>query len=335
MMSRYAIHGAPGSPYSIKVRAAFRYKRIVHVWKMMGAGNAAVMAKVKVPVIPVVEYPDGHFGNDSTPLLQDVERRHPDRAIYPDRPALRFLALLLEDFADEWMTKAMFHYRWYRAADQDQMSKWLAFDRLMGAGAGEIEKAAAAFRDRQVGRMAIVGCTPQNAPVIEDSTFAMWRALDRLAADGPYLFGTRPSVADFAVYGQYLQLATDPTPQTLMRAAAPYLYRWLFDIDDASGVEGEWASGVSALHPSVKAVLSQVGEIYFPFLMANDAAIHAGQQTFSVTLMGREFAQGVFKYQQKCLAELRAAFAGLDPAAKAELTPLLKETGCWAALALA
>jgi hypothetical protein len=205
----------------------------------------------------------------------------------------------------------------------------------MGAGAAEIEKAAAFFRDRQVGRMVIVGCTPQNAPVIEDSTFAMWRALDRLATEGPYLFGTRPSVADFAVYGQYLQLATDPTPQTLMRAAAPYLYRWLFDLDDASGAEGEWAAGVAGLHPSLKDVLAQIGELYFPFLLSNDAAIKAGQQTFSVTLMGREFTQGVFKYQQKCLSELRAAFAGLDAAAKAELTPLLKETGCYGPLTLA
>jgi hypothetical protein len=233
------------------------------------------------------------------------------------------------------MTKAMFHYRWYRAADQDQMSKWLAFDRMMGAGAAEIEKAAAFFRDRQVGRMAIVGCTPQNAPVIEDSTFAMWRALDRLAVEGPYLFGSRPSVADFAVYGQYLQLATDPTPQILMRAAAPYLYRWLFDLDDASGADGEWVAGVSALHPSVKALLSQVGEIYFPFLLSNDAAIKAGQQTFSVTLMGQEFSQGVFRYQQKCLSELRAAFAGLDAGSRAELTPLLTDTGCLGPLTMA
>jgi glutathione S-transferase len=322
-MARYTIYGAPGSPYSVKVRAAFRYKHIVHVWKMAGSGE--VMSKVKVPVIPVVEYPDGSFGNDSTPLLQDIEKRHPDRAIYPADPALNFLALLLEDFADEWMTKAMFHYRWYRAADQDQMSKWLAFDRMMGAGAEAIEGAAKMFRDRQVGRMAIVGCTPQNAPVIEDSTFAMWRALDRLAVEGPFLFGSRPSVADFAVYGQYLQLATDPTPQALMRAAAPYLYRWLFDLDDASGVDGQWASGPGKLHPSVHAILNQVGALYMPFLLANDAAIQAGQQTFSVMLMGREFTQGVFKYQQKCLNELRGRYAALPPETKASLEPVLRD----------
>jgi glutathione S-transferase len=327
-MAKYTIYGAPGSPYSIKVRAAFRYKRVVHIWRMGGHGDTGVMQKVKVPVIPVVEFPDGSFMNDSTPVMMEIEKRHPAREIYPADPALRFLALLLEDFADEWLTKAMFHYRWYRAADQDQMSKWLAFDRMMGAGSKAIEHAAQMFRDRQVGRMAIVGCTPQNAPVIEDSTMVLWRALDTLAVEGPYLFGTRPSVADFAIYGQYLQLATDPTPQTLMRAAAPYLYRWLFDLDDASGVEGEWRPAVQALHPAVDTLLRQAGEIYLPFLLANDAAIKAGQETFTVRLMGRPFTQGVFKYQQKCLNELRARYAALDGAAKGQLDPLLQDTGC-------
>ena len=38
--------------------------------------------------------------------------------------------LALEDFADEWLTKAMFGYRWLAEVDQVQMSRWLAFDNL-------------------------------------------------------------------------------------------------------------------------------------------------------------------------------------------------------------
>jgi glutathione S-transferase len=327
-MSAYTIHGAPGSPYSIKVRSAFRYKRIPHIWKMMGPGNAQVMTRVKVPVIPVVEFPDGGFANDSTPLLIDIDRRHPARSIIPDDPALAFMCFLIEDFADEWCTKAMFHYRWYRAADQDQMSKWLAFDRMMGQGAQSIEAAAQIFRERQIGRMAIVGCTPQNAPAIEDSTFAMWRLLDALTVEGPYLFGSRPSLADFALQGQYIQLATDPTPQTLMRATAPYLYRWLFDLDDASGVEGRWHPDLDMLHPSVHGILRQVGDIYLPFLIANDSALEQGRDSVDLTLMGRQFAQGTFKYQQKCLKELRARYAALTPEVKERLDPVLGAAHC-------
>lgn len=327
-MTAYHIHGALGSPYSVKVRAAFRYKRIAHTWVQGGVRNTEVMGKVKVPVIPVVETPAGTFMNDSTPLLQEIDRLHPERSLYPQDEALRFLALMLEDYADEWMTKAMFHFRWFRTVDQDQMSHWLAFDRLMGVGEAQVDAAAKFFRERQVGRMALVGCTPETAPVIEESTFAAWRHLESLALSGPYLFGGRPSVADFAITGQYSQLATDPTPQALMRSLSPYLFRWLMNLDDASGIDGAWTDGLEGLHPSVFALAQQIGAVYFPFLLANDAAIKAGAETFTVTLLGRPFSQGVFKYQQKCLSELRRHYAALSMPARERIDPWLARAHC-------
>ena len=88
----------------------------------------------------------------------------------PDDAAHAFLAYLLEDMADEWGTKAMFHYRWYRERDQKQMSEWLVVRPAEGQGPrDDPEIRAAMFRARQVGRMALVGCTPENAPIIEES----------------------------------------------------------------------------------------------------------------------------------------------------------------------
>ena len=90
---------------------------------------APLFAQVKAPVIPVLELPDGTVMNVSTPLVLvlELKRRHPGaRSIVPGDAGEAFLAALLEDFADEWGTEAMFHYRWDQERDQLQMSQWLA-----------------------------------------------------------------------------------------------------------------------------------------------------------------------------------------------------------------
>ncbi|KPF79739.1 hypothetical protein IP88_01490 [alpha proteobacterium AAP81b] len=325
----YKIYGALGSPYSMKIRAALRYRRLPHEWHIGMAAMAKTAGKVKAPVIPIVEYPDGSFHNDSTPLIHDLEARHPgERSIVPPDPAQAFLAALIEDFADEWLTKAMFGYRWLREIDQIQMSRWLAFDSLGGGGLATSQGAAEAFRARQVGRMALVGCTEANFPLIEASTRATLAALEAHVVNRFCLFGTRPSLAEFGIYGQISQLGVDPTPEAMMRADYPYAFRWLLHVDDMSGVEGEWDAPGTPPAAVVVELLKLCGALYFPFLEANAAALAAGAETFAITALGHPYEQGVFKYQAKCLGELRRLWAGLPGGARDELTPLLGQTGC-------
>ena len=75
-------------------------------------------------------------------------------------------------------------------------------------------------------------------------------------------------------------------------------------------------------------LLHIAGEVYFPFLRANAAAFKKGEPTFSVTLLGRTYTQGSFRYQQRCLWDLREAYKKLDGAVRDRLDPVLKETGC-------
>ena len=327
----YTINGALGSPYSMKMRALMRYRRIPHLW-VHGADSRDALSKVKAPVIPVMEYPDGTFHNDSTPLIYDLETRHTERSVIPPGPARAFIAHLIEDFADEWVTKAMFGYRWLEEVDQIQMSRWLAFDAMKGGGLATSQGYAEQFRARQVGRMAIVGCAAENFPLIEASTRAILGALEAHVVDQHCLFGSRPSMAEFGMYGQLSQLGVDPTAQTMMRKDFPYSFRWLLHIDDMSGITGEWNEADAPFAPIITAWLQQVGEIYMPFLLANAAAIAAGEDSFHITAMGLPYTQGVFKYQVKCLADLRARYAALDAHARARIDPLLAQTGCLEAL---
>ena len=170
-------------------------------------------------------------------------------------------------------------------------------------------------------------------PVIEASYRRVLAALEASVPTQEYLFGTRPSLADFSLFGQLQILATDPTSAAIMRSEAPHLHTWLMRLDDASGVEGEWQPANAAPGPAVIALLRLAGDAYLPFLKANAEAIDEGRDMLHVRLADGEFTQAPFRYQAKCYRALRSAYAALDPDARARVRPVLEETGCLAYLA--
>jgi glutathione S-transferase len=90
------------SHYNEKARWALDHKRVSHVRRAAVAGrHQAVARKLSggetLPVLVV----DGQGIGDSTRIIEVLERRHPDRALYPADPGERRRALELEDFFDE------------------------------------------------------------------------------------------------------------------------------------------------------------------------------------------------------------------------------------------
>ncbi|KZL18623.1 hypothetical protein PsAD2_02564 [Pseudovibrio axinellae] len=311
-MTNYEIHGALGSPYSMKVRAAFRAKRVPHTWHLCAPmGPTSPTKHVKVPVIPVVKFGEDNWKNDSTPMLLELEANGEGRSILPTDPMLRFACLLIEDMADEWLVKAMFHYRWTYEADRKVVPDRLLYDACLGLDKATINAMGKQFGNRQIGRMSKVGCTPDTADIIEASTKRILQVIETAALSKQhFLFGDTASLADVAIFGQLYQLKDDPTPAAMMNKEFPFTSRWVDHVDDASGFDGEW---ITELTPSLIELLKIAGDTYLPFLAANSAAIDKGESSFTASLPEGLFTQDIFKYQKKCLETLCAEWAKLEP----------------------
>lgn len=327
MTSSYRIFGSELSPYSIKVRSYFRYKVIPHEWLIRGPSNIADYQKhARLPLVPLVITPGDEGIQDSTPILDRMEEVFPEPSIHPDDPAAAFLSVLLEEFGDEWGNKWMFHYRWWREADQRSAAERLAAD-MAGpdADAAAREQVAAAIRERMIPRISFVGSSEKTQEQIEESFCDAVALLERHLEGRTYLFGGRPAYADFGLWGQLYNAMSDPTPGEIVRERAPNLRAWIERMLDPKA-DGDWET-LEKLLPTLHPLLeTQVGALFLPWSDANARAIANGDAEFSVELAGRLWVQGPQKYHARSLKVLRDRYAALvDPAS---VEPILEASGC-------
>ena len=329
---RYRLIGSTASPYAIKLRALMRYRKLPFDWVLMTKALRKQTQHLRPNLIPVLQYPDGTFRAETTTLAYDLETRHTERSAIPPDRAVAFVCDLLEDLADEWAVKPLFLYRWWDPQDQAYVSRWAGEEwSTSDAETGSPEEIEE-FRRRQISRMPILGATAENKPLLEQSYLRILAAFEPHVGMARYLFGSRPSLADFAWFGQLSEMATDPTPMRIMRERAPFTDHWVRRLDDASGVDGAWYPREQALGAWVEGLLSIAGELYLPFLLANADALARSLDRLEMEVWGLPYVLAPFKYQVKCLEQLRSKLTSLDSGDRAALRPILERTGCWAPL---
>jgi len=324
--------GAPGSPYSRKMLAVLRYRGIPYRVHWGTHRNPPAGYPVpKVALLPTFWFP-GENGleavTDSTPIIDRLDREHADRQVRPADPLLAFLDRLIEDYADEWLTKAMFHFRWAHRQDAENAGPLLAW--WLDSTLSDVEGARLGqqLTDRQQARLGVVGSNDVTAATIEESYSRFLALFDRRIADRGFVLGARPGAADFAIYGQLTQLGVvEPTSAAILTRRSHRVRAWIDRVEDLSGLtpeEGDWLQEPDTLRP----ILTETGRTYVPALLANAAAARAGEDTFETEIDGRLWTQSTFPYQAKCLVWLREAHAALPSDARARADALLAGTGC-------
>ncbi|NNE57840.1 MAG: glutathione S-transferase [Hellea sp.] len=331
--------GAPGSPYTRKMLALMRYRHIPYSVHWTSGSVPDGFPKPKVALLPTY-FLTGRDGEleavtDSTPLIRRFEKEYEGRSAIPSNPVLAFLNDLIEDYGDEWLTKAMFHFRWAFEADYKNAGPLLIY-----WGSSVIDDATAQgmsdyFTKRQIDRLYVVGSNDITAPIIEAAYGRFVEILDRLLAQKGYVLGGRPSSADFAILGQMTQLAiVEPTSAKITRDISARVRAWVDRMDDLSGLSPtveDWTDAAN-IKDALGPLLTEIGRTYTPVMLANAKAVMDGDKTFETTVDGAKWTQPTFKYQAKTLGWIRDAYFNLKPKDQKQVDEILKGSGCEALL---
>lgn len=329
-----ALTGSPGSPYTRKMIAVMRYRRIPYRYMHPGSTDPAVWPQARVNLLPTLYFPDANGVvqpvTDSTPIIRRLETMSPERAVIPTDPVLGLIDMLLEDYGDEWLTKPMFHYRWQYEADINRAAQVLPHWRNPLSSDEEIAALGGSFAERQIGRLIMVGSNEVTTPVIEDSYHRIIDLLHQHLTTHRFLMGSRPGASDFAFYGQLTQLVQfDPTSMALALAKSGRVFAWVSLMEDLTGLEpkqSDWSSSDS-MAETLRAMLLEMGRVYTPVMLANEQAVKSGASEVVATVDGKPWRQRTFPYQAKCVQWLRDAHGQLDAGARKRFDTIIEATG--------
>ena len=335
--------GGTGSPYTQKMVALLRYRRIPYAvtWGQPEQYCDALGVEKPKPIFMPTFLFEGDDGLraecDSTPIIRRLEAMYPGRSVLPVDPALAFIDYLIEDFADEWCTKYMFHYRWYPQADADNAGTLLP----LGLDVSMPKEAHDQFRtyvaDRQIGRLYVVGSNDTTAPVIDASYRRFLSAMEAHLANQHFMLGNRPGAGDFGLHGQLTQLVGfDPTPRAIAHEVSPRTVAWVDKMYDQGGLEPgdqDWTS-LEDQPESLRELLREIGRVYVPAQLANARAVAAGEKTWEDEIDGSPWTQQTFPYQAKCLKWTNEQYRGLSQEDRGRVDALLDGTGIEAMLSL-
>jgi hypothetical protein len=155
--------------------------------------------------------------------------------------------------------------------------------------------------------------------------------LEDCLSKNAFLFGSRPSSADYAIFGQLSALiGFDPTSRTIAHEISPRVIAWQDRMEDMSGIdpaEDDWLT-YEVAQEDLADIFQEVGKVYLPALLANAKAIAAEEKTWTTQIDGAQWKQRSFPYQAKCLQWINDEFNALNSDDQNQIMVFLKKTGC-------
>lgn len=220
-MPTLVLHQWEMSPFCNKARRCLNYKKLpfsVVDYNGLLARKAAALSPAGK--LPVLDY-DGERVPDSGRIAELLERRHPDRPLFPADPAMLAKVRLWDD----WAAQSLYFYEiYFRMLDPVSLERGLDLI-CKGRPAWERVVLKAVFKRRYPKKLAQQGLARMPRAEVEAQFFTLLGALDAELAGRAFLAGEALSIADLSVLAQLSELVrtSELAPRVL---ALPNLRRW-------------------------------------------------------------------------------------------------------------
>lgn len=328
---KYQLYVSDSSYFSGKLEGYLRYKGIPHDRHEISVNTLreVILPATGMLKVPVMQCPDGRWLKDTTPMIEWLESQHAGPSIYPEDPAARFLAQLVEDYADEWMWRPAMYYRW-KFPDSHRLRR-----ARLGAelAEGTIHPACLMgwyFRWRQY--LTFVrgdGVRAHNEAAVQAVYPRVLAQLTALLEHRPFLLGTSPSIVDFAFFGpMFRHYALDPHPAKIMVDTAPAVWAWVARVWNARAAWDGGGTLEDFSDPAWDPMLVELGRDYLVYLEENAQAYARGATRFDLRLADATYPwMPVVRYRVACRQRLLAGWRGLPAEARAGLSGRLAGSG--------
>ena len=332
MSKPWVFMGVDRSHFSAKLRPALRFKQIHHV--EYPPDIARIAERTGAGFVPVLFSPDDEVFQDTTDIIDVLERRFSAPLLIPDGTD-GVVCRLFEVYADEFFPTVSMRTRW--AYPDNEAELRLAF----AAFSGDVERGNS-VADLMSSYLPMLGVTQDTIPAIDAHTDAMLAALDRHFGEHPFLLGERLSLADCALMGPlYAHLYLDRVTRGKLLAENIHVCMWIERCNRPVPDEmGQWFGGV---YPeTLNEVLRMIGEDAVPLLRALQSRVgqwattdaKAGEEvpravgTYTSQLRQVTFEAGARPYVAWKIQRLRERHAGCDADTQARTEGVMDAVGC-------
>jgi glutathione S-transferase len=325
--------GIDRSHFSAKLRPAVRYKQL-HCLEYP-PDLPEIVRRTGLGFIPVLVTPDGEMLQDTTDIIDELERRFPDPPLVPADPLGRVLCRILELYADELFPIVSMRTRW--ADPENAQEARRAFAAFSGSAA-----TGDALAGRMNSALHALGVDEHTIPAIDAHLDELLAVLQAHWAVSPFLLGDRLSLADCALLGPfYAHLYLDRTTRLRLYDEALETCMWIERCSrPVPEAMGEWFAG--PLPETLRALLELIGRDAVPTLLAlEDTCLERLRESavrgepvprsagrYPVVVRGRHAEGAARTYVVWKLQRVREVVEGLDAAGREAVAGALEGTGC-------